>query len=104
MRPTQLKQQKVQVAYLLQKGLALHQKNKLQEAKVIYEQILKIDPYHFDAYALLGLLSCQKKQFTQAVNFLSKALQINPNHAETCFNKGLALKQLKRFETWGGQV
>jgi len=98
MRPTQLKQQKVQVAYLLQKGLALHQKNKLQEAKVIYEQILKIDPYHFDAYALLGLLSCQKKQFTQAVNFLSKALQINPNHAETCFNKGLALKQLKRFD------
>ena len=41
MKPTQLKNQKVQVVYLFQKGLALHQKNKLQEAKIIYEQILK---------------------------------------------------------------
>ena len=98
MKLTQLKQQKVQVAYLFQKGLALHQQNKLQEAKVVYEQILKIHPDHFDSYALLGLLSGQTKQFTQAIDFLSKALQINPNHAETCFNKGLALKQLKRFD------
>ena len=48
MKLTQLKQQKVQVAYLFQKGLALHQQNKLQEAKVVYEQILKIHHDHFD--------------------------------------------------------
>jgi predicted O-linked N-acetylglucosamine transferase (SPINDLY family) len=98
MKHTQLKQQKEQVANLFQKGLALHKQNKLQEAKIVYEQILKIQPDHFDSYSLLGLLSGQTKQFTKAVDFLSKALQINPNHAETCFNMGLAFKQLKRFD------
>jgi predicted O-linked N-acetylglucosamine transferase (SPINDLY family) len=98
MKPTQLKKQKEQVVYLFSKGLELHQQNKYQEAKVLYEQILKIQPNHFDSYALLGLISGQTNQFTQAVDFLSKALQIKPYHAETCFNLGLALKQLKRFD------
>ena len=77
MKPTHSKQQKVQVANLFQKGLSLYQQNKLQEAKVIYEQILKIQSNHFDSYALLGLISGQYKKFTQAVDFLSKALQIS---------------------------
>ena len=98
MKPIASETQQAQVTELFKKGLVLHQKNKLQEAKVVYEQILKIHPQHFDSYALLGLLSGQTKQFTQAIDFLTKALQINPYHAETCFNMGLALKQLKRFD------
>jgi hypothetical protein len=45
MKTTKLKQQKVQVANLLKKGFAAHQQNKLQEAKVIYEQILVKEPH-----------------------------------------------------------
>ena len=98
MKPIKIKSQNARVNALIKNGLALHQQNKLREAKVIYEQILKIQPNHFDSYALLGLISGQTKQFTQSVHFLSKALEINPNHAETYFNRGLALKQLKRLD------
>jgi hypothetical protein len=40
MKPIPLKQQKVQVANLLQKGLVLHQQNKLQEAFIIYKYFM----------------------------------------------------------------
>jgi len=87
-----------QIATLLQQGLALHQKGNPEEAQVIYEQILSIQPNHFDALQLLGVLFAQIKEYSKAVKFLSKALEINPNHAGAFSNRGIALKGLKRFD------
>jgi predicted O-linked N-acetylglucosamine transferase (SPINDLY family) len=98
MKSTQLKQQKAQVANLLQKGFALHQQNRFQEAKVIYQQILVKEPYCFDALQLLGLLFAQTNQFSKAANFLSKALQVKPNHIDCVTNYGNVLQELKRFD------
>jgi predicted O-linked N-acetylglucosamine transferase (SPINDLY family) len=83
---------------MLQKGFVLHQQNKLQEAKVIYEQILAIEPSDFNALQFLGLLYAQTNQFLKAVNFLSKALQINPDNVDCCTNYGNVLQELKRFD------
>ena len=92
-KPTQ-----TELATLTQKGIALHQQGNFAEAQVIYEQILVIQPDHFDALQLLGVLFAQVKKYPQAVEFLSKALEINPNHAGANNNKGNALKELKRFD------
>ena len=70
MKPSQLKKQKAQVDKLFQKGLALHQQNKLQEAMKIYKQIIVIEPNYFNALQLLGLLFAQTNEFTKSVNFL----------------------------------
>ena len=93
-----LKSEQTQVANLAQKGKALHQQGNFAEAQVIYEQILKIQPDHFDALQLLGVLFAQIKKYSQAVEFLSKALEINPNHAGTYNNRGNALKDLRRYK------
>lgn len=98
MKPSQLKKQKAQVDKLFQKGLALHQQNKLQEAMKIYKQIIVIEPNYFNALQLLGLLFAQTNEFTKSVNFLYKALQINPNHVDCCTNYGNVLQELKRFD------
>ena len=92
-KPTQ-----TELATLTQKGIALHQQGNFAEAQVMYEQILVIQPDHFDALQLLGVLFAQVKKYPQAVEFLSKALEINPNHAGANNNKGNALKELKRFD------
>ena len=92
-KPTQ-----TELATLTQKGIALHQQGNLTEAQVMYEQILVIQPDHFDALQLLGVLFAQVKKYPQAVEFLSKALEINPNHAGANNNKGNALKELKQFD------
>jgi len=93
-----LEPSQTQVANLAQKGMALHQQGNFAEAQVVYEQILKIQPDHFDALQLLGVLFAQIKKYSQAIEFLSKALEINPNHAVAYSNRGIALKELKRFD------
>ena len=86
------------VSPLIQRGFALHQEGKLEEARAIYEEILKLEPTHFDALQLLGLLLAQTKQFIKAVDFFDRALAINPDHADCYSNRGVALKQLKKFD------
>jgi len=94
----QSKQAQTQIATLTQQGIALHQQGNFPEAQVIYEQVLLIQPNHFDALQLLGVLFAQVKKYPQAVEFLSKALEINPNHAGAYSNRGNALKELNRFD------
>ena len=87
-----------QVSNLVQQGVTLHQQGNLIEAQVIYEKILSIQPDHFNALQLLGVLFSQAEQYLQSIEVLYKALQINPNHARTYSNYGIALKELKRFD------
>ena len=78
--------------------MALHQKGQFEGAKVIYEQVLKIQPNNFDALYLLGLLLAQNNQWIKAADFLSKALQVNPDHGVCHSNLGNVLKAMGCIE------
>ena len=56
-----------------QQGLALHQKGQLARAQEIYRQVLKVQPRHFDALHLLGVIAAQTKNFSQAVELIGRA-------------------------------
>lgn len=45
----------------LQQGLAFHNAGRLEQARVIYEEVLKIDARNFDALHLLGNIGFQIK-------------------------------------------
>ena len=83
---------------LIQEGLSLHKRGKLQEAQTIYAQVLTIQPNHFDALQLFGLLLAQIKNYPVAVDCLTRALQINPNHGVSHNNLGNILKELNRID------
>ena len=87
-----------QIDTLVQEGTAHHHQGDLIRAKKIYEKILSIEPNHFDALQLLGILLAQTKNYLEAVELFSKALKINPKHPRTLNNLGIALKELKRLE------
>lgn len=87
-----------QIKSLMQRGFALHQQGNLSEAKALYERTLALDANHFDALQLLGALMVQIEQFSQAVEFLAKALQLKPTHVACCINHGLALRSLGRLD------
>jgi tetratricopeptide (TPR) repeat protein len=81
-----------------QQALALLQRGMLSDAKIIFEDILKQRPNHFDALHLLGVIACQTKNPLQGEELFSKAIRINPNVAEAYYNRGIALKDLKRLD------
>ena len=83
---------------MLQQGLALHNAGQLDQAKVIYEGILKLNARHFDALQLLATLAAQTGQWNLSLTLLDEALQINKTHPATYNIKGTVLNTLQRFE------
>ena len=62
------------VADLLVRGFGLHQKGDLIAAGEIYSQILKIQPTHFDALHLSGLIAAKNGKHNDAIQLISKAI------------------------------
>ena len=87
-----------QIAAKLQQGLALHNAGQLDQARVIYEEILILNPMHFDALQLLGTIAAQTKQWNKALGLLTDALKINTTNASVYNNHGNVLKEFKRLD------
>ncbi len=81
-----------------QKALTFHRQGQFALAQAVYEEILEIQPEHFDALHLLGVLAAQTRNSRRAVELISKAIEIDPNIAATYNNRASALKELERFE------
>jgi tetratricopeptide (TPR) repeat protein len=87
-----------EVTSLFDQGLALHQAGRLVEAEKIYRKILAAQPNHFDSIHLLGAIFCQRGNHTQALHQINLALKTKPSSSLALNSRGVALKELKRFE------
>jgi len=86
------------IANKLQEGIALHRQGHLEQARGVYEEILKVTPHHFDALQLLGTIAGQKQEWQRAASFISKALKIDPKHSEAWNNLGNVKKELRQLK------
>ena len=78
----------------LHQALALHQQGQLEEAQLIYEAILRLQPRHFDALHLLGVIANQSNDPQRGATLIAKAIAIHPHFAIFHFNHGNALMAL----------
>jgi len=88
----------LEVAELIQRGVALHQQGHLAQADVIYQQVLAKQANHFDALHLSGVIALQNKNPALAVKLICRAIEINANDAAAYCNLGVALKELGRLK------
>ncbi len=79
-------------------ALALHQNGQLAPAKALYQEVLKLQPAHFDALHCMGVLVYQSRDPAAAVTWLDKALALNPRYAPAHNNRGAALKDLAQWD------
>ncbi|MDR7335372.1 tetratricopeptide repeat protein [Roseateles asaccharophilus] len=79
-----------------QRGLALHQQGRLDEAEKRYRRILRTAPTHFDALHLLGVIAGQTNRFDEAHQLLTRALAQRPDSAPALTNMGNVLGNLGR--------
>src|SRR4029077_12281327 len=73
--------QSLEIANTLQKAVALHQQGQLAQAERFYQTILRQAPNHVGAQRLLGLIECQRGNFTAAVQLIDRALRLDPEDA-----------------------
>ena len=78
----------------LNEGIAFHKSGKLNQAKKIYEKIIKKDPNNFKVINLLGIISLQLKNYNEAIILINKAISINPDHHALYNNLGVSYKEL----------
>ena len=79
-------------------ALQHHQAGRLPEAEALYRQILQAQADHCDALHLLGVLAHQIGQHERAVDFIGKAIALNPNRADFHSNIGQVCRALGRLD------
>jgi len=82
------------LAERFEQARALHQQGQLAPAREIYQEILEMQPGHFDTLNLMGVLSGQLKDLNRAVQYFNEAIAVNPNNSGPYCNRGMALKEL----------
>jgi predicted O-linked N-acetylglucosamine transferase (SPINDLY family) len=85
------------IAETLRQAMSLHQQGRLPEAKKLYAKILKIDPDHFDALHLLGVLKHQQGDAPEALRLIAAALKTDAT-PDALSNYGNVLCALNRHE------
>ena len=70
----------------LEQGIAAHKEGKLQEADRFYTAILGSQPNHPDANHNMGILAIGVGKAEQALPFLRRALEANPQKAQFWFS------------------
>ncbi len=79
-------------------GLALHQAGQFSEARAVYQEVLLLQPRHFDALHLSGLIAYQAGDIRGAVALIGEAIKVNPSFPAAQNNQGVALRDLKQPE------
>ncbi|MBR7800510.1 tetratricopeptide repeat protein [Undibacterium fentianense] len=79
---------------LFQQAYGLHQQGKIQQAKLLYEQIIAMAPETSDAYLLLGVIAQQTRDSALAIRYFETVIQQQPNFAVTYCHMGVAQKSL----------
>ncbi|MBT7954508.1 MAG: tetratricopeptide repeat protein [Rhodospirillaceae bacterium] len=78
----------------LEKGLALHQEGKLDEAAEIYQEVLAVDPGNADALHFLGLIAQQRGDLSAAIEHIEAAISAEPERPTFHFNLGVTFTAL----------
>ena len=81
----------------LPRAIALHRQGRLDEAERIYRELLAVDPNSPDALHFLGVLKHQLGQSALAIEYIGRAVELEPGHAGMRSNLGNVYKESGRL-------
>lgn len=83
---------------LLQDAARALSAGRQSEARDNLQQLLKIDPNHFDALHVLGVLAYQDGNYDEAESLIRRALDVNGGFSEAHYNLGNVLRRQGRLQ------
>lgn len=81
---------------LYQRALSFHRRTLLDEAEVLYRQILKTEPNHHGALHFLGLIALVRGDTSESLSYIEQAINWCSTNAVYYNNYGVALKKVER--------
>ncbi len=82
----------------LSRATELHRNGQLEQAEILYKEILQFEPRNIDAVFLLGLSYAQRNHYAMAAEFFGRAARLKPDFIDAQLNHGLALRFLGRLQ------
>jgi len=86
---------------LIEEGINYHKKNKLNDAKIKYLEVLKIDQNNFQIKRLLALIEYSLKNYSNSLKLFSECIRAQPNNSANYSDRGVVyykLKEIKKSE------
>ncbi len=83
---------------LLDKGVQLIRKNRLEDAEKQFKKIIIIDPNNVQAYNNIGTLEFMQGRYNEAIEYYKKALDIKPGLGPISVGLGSALEKKGRID------
>jgi predicted O-linked N-acetylglucosamine transferase (SPINDLY family) len=83
---------------LIALAIRQHRSGDSASAEQLCHKILQADATHADAWHLLGVLATRHSRREQALDYLGKALALQPDRAAFHLNRGVALQALGRLQ------
>ena len=80
------------------RGLALNELKRVEEAITSYDKAIAIKPDFAEAYSNRGIALKELKRYEEALVSYDRAIAIKPDYADAYSNRGNALNELKRYE------
>lgn len=82
----------------LRQGKTLIAAGRLEEARVIYQQVCAKSRTDADNWFTLGVINGMLRRNDEAAACCSKAVELSPRHAAAWYNLGIALRDTQQFE------
>ncbi len=83
---------------LLMKAEALQQSGSFEDARIIYQELLKKNPLDSLSLHNLGLIALQQENYADAANLIERAIQLDRNVPEFHCNLGSAYKGMGQMD------
>ncbi len=84
---------------MLMKAVTLHQSGRLDEARTIYQELLRMNPRDCHALHYLGLIALQQENYANAANLIREAIKLDRRVPAFHCNLGNAYKGLGQIDS-----
>ena len=87
----------MKVDQLVQQAKILLGENKLKDAQILFQNIIKVEPANYKAHTNIGAILLKLGDLNEAKKSFSKAIELNPEFEIAHFNLGITEAKLLRF-------
>ena len=86
------------IDHLIEKAKILLSEGKLEDAKIVFESILEVEPNHYKAITNIGAIYLSLDKLINAEEKFKKAISIKPEFEIAHYNLGITQKKLNRLD------